>query len=62
MRDDPEIEINVTSKILTIHLPPGGGHGRGGEEDAGGDQGALHEDISRQEGGRGGCLLELESV
>ena len=37
----------------------GGGHGRGREEDAGRDQGAVHADLCCQEGGRRSGFLEL---
>ena len=37
----------------------GGGHGRGGEEDAGRDQGAVHADLCCQEGGRRSGFLEF---
>ena len=37
----------------------GGGHRRGGEEDAGRDQGAVHADLCCQEGGRRSGFLEF---
>ena len=49
----------ILERNRTVIIVSGGGHGRGGEEDAGRDQGAVHADLCCQEGGRRSGFLEF---